>query len=386
MAKLTFDDLGLHFYETGISDVVLYPKNENNDGYGYSKGVAWNGVTAITQSPEGAEPTDIYADNIKYLTMLSNEEFKGTIEAYTYPDEWEQCDGSAILRHVSGANKGSKAGGLNISAQRRRGFGLVYKTKIGNDILGDDCAYKLHIVYNCEASVSEKQYQTINDSPEAITFSWNFTTRKVTDFDERSIQPAILPIPFKDVSYIEIDSRYVAPKALEGLERILYGDIVHNNGYDAWDAWLLMPEDVYQMCGDDISAEKHNYRYMTDGGARRYMNIVQKPDATNPNGGLWNCTSDNPNYYRPYAGNENPKPYTNTLHPEPGFTLDPTKATIDIRWYNTQVTPKEWVQFNTDDVYFYDAATNTARIIIDGTTGYPARNASLRINVQAAPI
>ena len=156
MPRLTWDDLGKRFYETGVKQGVLYPQV----GGAYPKGVAWNGLTAVTESPSGAEPTPLYADDIKYLELTSNEEFGCTIEAYTYPDEFKACNGEATL-----------AEGVTIGQQTRVPFGFCYKTVLGNDEKKNDYGYKLHLVYGATASVSEKAFQAINDSPEAITFS-----------------------------------------------------------------------------------------------------------------------------------------------------------------------------------------------------------------------
>ena len=161
MAKLTWDNSGERLYETGVRNGVLYPMANN----AYTKGVAWNGLTAVTESPSGAEETALWADDIKYLSLRSAEEFGGTIEAYTYPDEWAECDGSATLTT-----------GVTIGQQPRKTFGLCYRTVLGNDTDLEAHGYKLHLIYGCTASPSERAYQTINDSPEAITFSWEFTT------------------------------------------------------------------------------------------------------------------------------------------------------------------------------------------------------------------
>ena len=158
MSKIVWDAIGDHIFETGVRNGVLYLKDETG---AYNTGVAWNGLTSVSESPEGAEPTDLYADDVKYLTLMSAENFKATIEAYTYPVEFEECDGSATI-----------ANGVVIGQQARKPFGLCYRTSIGNDTDGNEHGYKLHIVYGCLASPSEKQYSTINDSPEAITFSW----------------------------------------------------------------------------------------------------------------------------------------------------------------------------------------------------------------------
>ena len=198
MAKLVWDQTGERYYETGVRQGVLYPMQE---GGAYTKGVAWNGLTAVTESPSGAEATALYADDIKYLNLLSTEEFGCTIEAYTYPDEFAECDGSASL-----------AAGVNIGQQKRKTFGLCYRTVLGNDVDNNDYAYKLHLVYGCLASPSEKAYSTINDSPDAITFSWEVTTTPVA------------VTGFKPTACITIDSTKANAEKLTALEAILYGD------------------------------------------------------------------------------------------------------------------------------------------------------------------
>lgn len=194
--KLSWDNSGERLYETGVKNGVLYVQNAGR----YPKGVAWNGLTAVTESPSGAEATPLYADDIKYLELTSEEEFGGTIEAYTYPDEFAECDGSAEL-----------ATGVKISQQKRKAFGLAYRTTIGNDEDGNDHGYKLHLVYGCKAAPSEKAYATINDSPEAITFSWEFTTTPVAVTGH------------KPTAHIEIDSTKADPTCLAALEAKLFG-------------------------------------------------------------------------------------------------------------------------------------------------------------------
>lgn len=198
MSKLVWDQVGERYYETGVKNGVLYIPT---DGV-YSKGVAWNGLTAVTESPSGAEATALYADDVKYLNLMSNEEFGATIEAYTYPDEFAACDGSAAL-----------AEGIMIGQQKRSTFGLCYRTALGNDTDGSDYGYKLHLIYGCLAAPSEKAYATINDSPEAITFSWEVTTTPV-DAGEG----------FKPTACITIDSTKVADGVMAKLEAVLYGD------------------------------------------------------------------------------------------------------------------------------------------------------------------
>ena len=211
MPKLTWDNTGERIFETGVKQGVLYPIQ--SDGK-YTKGVAWNGLTAVTESPSGAEATALYADDIKYLNLLSNEEFGATIEAYTYPDEFAECDGSAEL-----------ATGVMIGQQKRKIFGLCYRTTIGNDVEGNDYGYKLHLVYGCLAAPSEKGYSTINDNPDAITFSWEVTTTPV------NVEG------FKPTSQITIDSTKVDPTKLAALEAVLYGA-------EAAEAKLPLPDEV----------------------------------------------------------------------------------------------------------------------------------------------
>lgn len=195
---INWDETGKRLYETGTKRGVLYVRNSEG---AYPKGVAWNGLTAVTESPSGAEKTPLYADDIKYLELLSTEEFGGTIEAYTYPDEFGECDGTSEL-----------VAGVKVGQQKRSSFGLCYRTTIGNDVDLDDYGYKLHLVYGALASPSEKAYATINDSPEAITFSWEFSTTPVEVGDG-----------FKPTAHIEIDSTKVNAEKLAALEAILYG-------------------------------------------------------------------------------------------------------------------------------------------------------------------
>lgn len=196
MARLVWDKTGERFYETGVRQGVLYPMADG----AYTKGVAWNGLTAVTESPSGAESTALYADDIKYLNLRSTEEFGATIEAYTYPKEFEECDGSAEL-----------AAGVTIGQQPRKSFGLSYRTALGNDVENENHGYKLHLIYGATASPSEKAYATINDSPEAITFSWEVTTVPV-NVDG-----------FKPTASLTIDSTKIDPAKLTALEDILYG-------------------------------------------------------------------------------------------------------------------------------------------------------------------
>ena len=198
MSKLIWDDTGKRFYETGVKNCALYLRGA--DG-AYSGGVAWNGVTAITENPSGAEPTALYADDIKYLNLMSAEELGVTLEAYTYPDEFAECDGSASI-----------AEGVFIGQQARKTFGLCYRTTIGNDVDGNNKGYKLHFIYGCLASPSEKGYSSINDSPEATTFSWEISTTPVAVADKIT------------TASVTISSLKADPTKLAALEKILYGD------------------------------------------------------------------------------------------------------------------------------------------------------------------
>lgn len=215
MAKLVWDATGERFYETGVKKVVLYPQVSG----AYPKGVAWNGVTNISESPSGAEATPLYADDIKYLNLMSAEEFGASIEAYTYPEEFAKCDGSDAL-----------VKGVMIGQQTRQAFGLCYRTSVGNDSEGVDHGYKLHIIYGCLAAPSEKAYATINDSPEAITFSWEITTTPV------EVEG------FKPTATIVIDSTKVDATKLAALEAKLYGAEGEGN-----DASLPLPAEIKTM-------------------------------------------------------------------------------------------------------------------------------------------
>lgn len=219
MAKLVWDAVSEHLYETGVRNGVLYPyvKGESAATTGYLNGVAWNGLTAVTESPSGADETALWADDIKYLSLRAAEEFGGTIEAYTYPDEWAECDGSA-----------NPITGVTIGQQNRKSFGLCYRTTLGNDTELNDHGYKLHLIYGASASPSERAYQTINDSPEAITFSWEFTTTPVAVGDGETYKPTACLI---------IDSTKVDGTKLATLEGKLYGS-------DNTTAYLPLPDEV----------------------------------------------------------------------------------------------------------------------------------------------
>lgn len=220
--KLKWDDTGNRFYETGVKCGVLYQYNTISNLY--TPGVAWSGLTSVSESPSGAEETALYADDIKYLSLRSAEEFGATIECYTYPDEWAQCDGSAELVASSG---------VMIGQQSRKMFGLCYRTVIGNDVDGDAKGYKLHLIYGATASPSEKSYQTINDSPEAITFSYEIKTNPVNVSG------------FKPTACLTIDSTKVNAAKLEAMEQILYGTPAGSGGSPAAvEARLPLPNEI----------------------------------------------------------------------------------------------------------------------------------------------
>ena len=219
MGALVWDKTGERRIETGVDHCALYVYDPATKTYG--KGVAWNGITTISEKPEGAEATDLYADNILYLSMLSAEKMKATIEAYTYPDEFEKCDGSMELTK-----------GVKIGQQARVAFGLVYRTKIGDDVAGQDKGYKLHILYGCKASPSEKGYKTVNDSPEAISFSWELSTTPVNVTGAK-------PTSSLTISSLDVDSG-----KLKTLEAKLFGADAQGAAGQAADPKLLLPDEI----------------------------------------------------------------------------------------------------------------------------------------------
>lgn len=197
MAKLVFNNVGERLFETGVKNGVLYVMGDDGT---YEKGVVWNGLTAVTESPSGAETTPLYADDVKYVVIYAAEEFGATVEAYTYPEEFEECDGSASIFE-----------GVTIGQQTRKSFGMCYKTSVGNDVQGQDFGYKIHIIYGAKAAPSEKSYSTINDSPEAVTFSWELST---------------VPVPvegFNPTATMVIDSTRVPAEKMTLIENKLYG-------------------------------------------------------------------------------------------------------------------------------------------------------------------
>ena len=218
MTALVWDKIGEHFYETGVDRGVLYPQANGK----YPNGVAWNGLTGVTESPSGADATDMYADNQKYLSLRAAETFGATIEAYTYPDEFAECDGSAAL-----------ADGVKIGQQTRKTFGFSYRTLIGNDTEGTDKGYIIHLVYGATASPSSKTRSSVNESPEAVTFSWEISTTPVN------------VTGFKPTATIEIDSTKISAKALKAIEAKLYGD--DTNGTPQ----LPLPDEIKQLVADN---------------------------------------------------------------------------------------------------------------------------------------
>ena len=218
MAKLVWDKAGKHIYETGVSKGVLYVMSDTPGTY--EKGVAWNGLSSVSESPTGAEVSAIYADNIKYLNLMSREEFEGSIEAYTYPDEFMACDGSASPENAKG---------FVVGQQDRKTFAFCYQTKVGND-LNPEAGYKIHIIYGALASPSERSYETVNDSPEAMTFSWDITTTPVA------------VTGFKPTAHVELDSTKIEKTKLEKIEAKLYG-----TDEPSGEPTLLMPDEIIGM-------------------------------------------------------------------------------------------------------------------------------------------
>lgn len=216
MAKLQWDESGKHIYETGISKGVLYVRGSQ----GYETGVAWNGLTTVTENPTGADANAIYADNIKYLNLIAAEDFEGTIEAYTYPDEFKPCNGELEL-----------TSGMTVGQQNRKTFAFSYRTEVGNDTEGVDYGYKLHIVYGATASPSERSFETINDNPDAIQFSWDFKTVPVTVSAISNVKATALVV---------LDSTVIGSSKMTAIEDVLYGNASSS-------ATLLMPDAIYSI-------------------------------------------------------------------------------------------------------------------------------------------
>lgn len=221
MSKIKWDQIGERLYETGVDHGVLFPMGENN---AYAKGVAWNGLSAVNESPSGGEPNAVWADNIKYLNLMSAEDFGATVEAYTYPPEFEECNGCVEI-----------APGVTIAQQKRKMFGLSYRTLLGNDVVGTEYGYKIHLVYGAQASPSEKNNQTVNDSPEASSLSWELSTTPVG------------VTGYKPTAHLVIDSTKTTKEKLAALEALLYGT------EDA-EPTLPMPEKVIEMMKADTAA------------------------------------------------------------------------------------------------------------------------------------
>ena len=234
MAKLEWDKTGERLFETGTKNGVLYiyDASKVSEATGpYTPGVAWNGLTGVTESPSGAEATALYADDIKYLNLYSAEELGATINAYTYPDEFAVCDGSEAVTIGTAAP-------MSIGQQSRKTFGLCYRTALGNDTDGQDHGYKLHLLYGCKASPSERSYETVNDSPSAITFSWTITTTPVTC--------VINNVSYKPTALITIDSTKCTAAGLAALENALYG--TNTSGQtEGTDPYLPLPAKVYEL-------------------------------------------------------------------------------------------------------------------------------------------
>lgn len=220
MARLQWDQTGERYFETGVDHGALYIYDKTDREYNDSH--VWNGLTGVTESPSGAEPTPLYADNIKYLNLMSAEEFGATIEAFTYPDAFARCDGSYVR------------GGVAVSQQNREQFGMAYRTRVGNDVEGDSLGYKLHLIWGAQAAPSEKAYATVNDTPEALTFSWTLSTTAVPFPDESEFSG------LKPTAHMVIDSRTADQAALTELEGILYGS-------ETEEARLPMPHEVLEM-------------------------------------------------------------------------------------------------------------------------------------------
>ena len=227
MSALIWDATGEHFFETGIDHGVLYPMANN----AYPLGVAWNGLTGVTETPEGAEANAKYADNIKYLNLYSAETFKATVKCFTYPDEFGPCNGETNIN------------GLTVGQQSRQAFGLAYRTIKGNDTLGNDYGYKLHLIYNCHATPSERDYQTVNDSPDAIEFSYEVETTPV------ALTSKVDGVTLKPTSLLVIDSKTVDPDALKTLENALFGTDADPTDPSsvATDPYLPLPDAVIAM-------------------------------------------------------------------------------------------------------------------------------------------
>lgn len=233
MSKIVWDKTGERLYESGVKQGVLYPSDGKG---GYAGGVAWNGLTAVNESPSGAEPTPIYADDMKYLNLTSAEDYSATVEAYTYPDEFTECDGSVEI-----------APGVYAGQQARKLFGLCYRTVLGNDVDGEDYGYKLHLVYGGKASPSEKSHSTINDSPEATTFSWEISTTPV------EITELVGGKRLKPTACLTFDSTKISAAKMKALEDILYGKD-GADGNDGEEPRLPLPDEIIKLMKEENEA------------------------------------------------------------------------------------------------------------------------------------
>lgn len=238
--KIKWDAPGEKMFEAGVDHVVLYPVNADNE---YKPGHGWNGITQVAETPEGGEPQDQYADNIKYLSLMSAEDLNGTIEAFMYPDAWKECDGvKEVIK------------GVTISQQNRKAFGLCYRTKLGNDLDGQDHGYKLHLLYGAKTSPSDRSYETINESPEPINFSWEYNTTPVSVTGHNP------------TSLIVIDSTKVDPDALKDLEDILYGTDGSGEDTPGTDPRLPLPDEVFAILdgASDVDVQAARMSYMAN--------------------------------------------------------------------------------------------------------------------------
>jgi hypothetical protein len=292
MTKLSWDNTGQRRYETGVDRGVLYLPDS---GGVYATGVAWNGLETVTESPTGADATPTYADNIKYLNLISLEQFGCTIEAYTYPDEWAACDGSSV-----------PSSGVTLGQQPRRTFGLSYRTRVGNDTEGTDHGYKLHLVYGCFAAPSQKAFATINDSPEAISFSWDVTTTPVNVDGNDPITGK----PYKPTASMTIDSTVVDPTALAALEDMLYGTV-------GADPQLPLPTDVIALFDGTITSvfptpptydnSTHHLTIPSTTG------VIYSIDGVDQTAGVLTITEDTVVFMRPDTGYVFTQPSVNTF-------------------------------------------------------------------------
>lgn len=273
MAKLTWDEVGERFYETGVDQGVLY-KMDNSGAY--QDGVNWDGLTSVDESPEGAEANDIYADNIKYLSLISAEKYKCTINAYQSPEEFDECDGSAAL-----------AKGVTVTGQSRRSFGFSYRSRIGNDIQGDDYGYVIHLVYNCKCSPSQRTRSTVNDSPEAVELSWevNSTPVMINAIDPNTEKP------FRPTSHLQIkstDFKTAQEKAkLQQLEGLLYGKDATQDRYvavtpeagdnPASEGWYELVEGSY-VASEDVTVDDQKTYYEKIAGTAASDPTLPTPD------------------------------------------------------------------------------------------------------------